>query len=79
MVQTRSETTGILAHTTVELAFDAAERDDTIWKISFDAEDGSRIKLVKRVFKQEMYFQPEYEKQKIVTCWNYEPLLPSIK
>lgn len=47
MIQTRNEEGGLLAHSSVALAFDAAKRDLSIWKISYDNEDGSRTRLVK--------------------------------
>ncbi len=58
-VQTRSEETGLASHDSLDAAFYAAKLDPTIWKISFNAEDGSRIRLVKH--DDDM--------------WIYEPLL----
>jgi len=46
-VQTRSETNGLKFHSTISDALHAAESDSTIWKVSFNAEDGTRIRLVK--------------------------------
>lgn len=46
-VQTRSETNGVKFHTSISAAFKQARRDGTIWKISFNAEDGTRIRLIK--------------------------------
>jgi len=66
MIQTRSETTRILAHTSIELAFDAARRDNTIWKISFDAKDKSRVRLVKEHLGTHKLSR---------ALWIYEPIL----
>lgn len=46
-VQTRSEETGIILHTTTEAALDHAKKDQTVWKISWTNGDGHRIRLVK--------------------------------
>ena len=45
--QTRSEVNGINFHLTLEEAFQRAEVDDSIWKISFNAEDGTRVRLIR--------------------------------
>ena len=45
--QTRSESTGIQNHLTLQDALDTARSDSSIWKISFEIFDGSRIRLVK--------------------------------
>ena len=45
--QTRSESTGLAVHPTLEAALDAAIADESIWKVSFSiAETGERIRLV---------------------------------
>lgn len=46
-IQTRSETTGIRNHLTLQDALAAARDDEIIWKISFEIEDGTRVRLVK--------------------------------
>lgn len=46
-IQTRSETGEINFHKTLQDALDVAANDQTIWKISFEIEDGSRIRLVR--------------------------------
>lgn len=46
MIQTRSEVNGLSEYPLVKDAFNAAKKDGSIWKISFDAEDGSRVRLV---------------------------------
>jgi hypothetical protein len=46
-IQTRSEVTGMQIHKTFEDALQASRDDYTIWKISFELSDGSRIRLVK--------------------------------
>ena len=49
MFQTRSEENGIQTYITLIEALDMARRDNTIWKISFDAFNGERIRLVKTI------------------------------
>lgn len=46
-VQTRSEENGILLFETVREAFEFAEKDESIWKISFTDTDDSRARWVK--------------------------------
>lgn len=43
--QTRSEATGIQYFEHIRRALDAAEKDPTIWKISFSTPNGDRIRL----------------------------------
>jgi len=45
-IQTRSETTGMAYHKTFDAAFKAAEKDKTIWKISWGDGD-NRIRMVR--------------------------------
>lgn len=45
-IQTRSEENGINHHRTVKEAFAAAEKDLTIWKVSFDV-GRERVRLVR--------------------------------
>ena len=47
MIQTRSEENGIDTLETLEKAISEAKRDPSIWKISFNAANGERIRLVK--------------------------------
>jgi len=47
MIQTRSEETGIKWFETVKEAFDKAEKDKTIWKISFSMND-EQVRFVRR-------------------------------
>ena len=47
MVQTRNEVSKILNHDTLEKAFDHTLLDTTVWKISFDAATGERVRLIK--------------------------------
>ena len=47
-VQTRSEKNGLQFHETVNAAFLAAEKDETIWKISFQSESGERVRMIRR-------------------------------
>lgn len=44
-VQIRSETWGITTVPTIREAMRRAKADPTIWKISFDAESGERVRL----------------------------------
>lgn len=46
-IQTRSEHNGISEHKTLQDALALARGDETIWKISFEIEDGTRVRLVK--------------------------------
>jgi hypothetical protein len=46
-IQTRSETTGIQTFLTFQDALIAAQNDESIWKISFEISDGSRIRLIR--------------------------------
>jgi len=46
-VQTRSETGGLKFHQSISAALKHARRDQSVWKISFNAEDGTRIRLVR--------------------------------
>lgn len=39
-VQTRSEQTGLIQHPTLEDAVKRAEQDETVWKISYQTENG---------------------------------------
>jgi hypothetical protein len=45
-VQTRSEETGLKFHKTIREALDYAEKDKTVWKISFSS-GKERVRLVK--------------------------------
>lgn len=47
LFQTRSEEHGIAHWVTLEQALRKAETDLTIWKISFAAPDGSRVRLLR--------------------------------
>lgn len=46
-VQTRSEENGLKFYSTLTDAFRASMLDSTIWKISFNAWDGTRVRLVR--------------------------------
>lgn len=46
MIQTRSDLHGIQEFKTLQDALDAAREDSSIWKISFEIEDGTRIRLI---------------------------------
>ena len=45
--QTRSEDTGLANHLTLQDALQASCDDPTIWKISFEIIDGTRVRLIK--------------------------------
>jgi hypothetical protein len=45
-VQTRSEETGLCQHETLHAAVQAAEKDPTIWKISYQSVEGWKRILV---------------------------------
>lgn len=47
MIQTRSEPNGIQNWPTFLDALNASRDDKTIWKISFEISDGTRIRLVR--------------------------------
>ncbi len=45
-IQTRSEINGIAYHANLLEAMTAVGRDNSIWKISFNAANGERIRLI---------------------------------
>ena len=69
MIQTRSEVNGLSEYPSVAHAFEAAKRDNSIWKISFNAEDGSQVRLVKENLGTNKLSEP---------IWVYESLLESM-
>lgn len=49
-IQTRSETTGLAYFDSLKKAIDAADKDNTIWKISWTiTETNERVRLVKDI------------------------------
>lgn len=58
MIQSRSEETGIKLHKTLNEALQDAKEDKSIWKISFDAIDGSRVRLVRYENPDEWIYSP---------------------
>lgn len=56
--QVRSEETGLNNFATLDEALQAADRDRTIWKISFAAPSGERVRLIKE--NGEWLFRPIY-------------------
>lgn len=44
-IQVRSEETGLGYFNTMEEAFEAAEKDKTIWKVSFNLPSGKRMQF----------------------------------
>lgn len=65
-VQTRNEAGALQVFESLRLAFNHAEQDLSVWKVSFNAEDGSRVRLIRC-----------WDEQQGKTCWSFEPLLPS--
>lgn len=47
-IQTRSEVNGLVFWPTLDEAQAAADKDETIWKISYTGEDGVRVRLVRQ-------------------------------
>lgn len=66
-VQTRSEETGLRHFDNVKAAFDHAEEDETVWKVSFTPPDGVRCRFVR------MMRVTGGEQKK--PLWIFEPLL----
>lgn len=46
-VQTRDETGGLKFHSSLSAALKESRRNPSVWKISFNAEDGTRVRLVR--------------------------------
>jgi len=65
MFQTRSENSGIVQWETLKDAMKAAEKDDSIWKISFSV-GKERVRLV----RQTLYTQTRLP----VVWWVYESI-----
>ena len=47
MVQTRSEETGLANFQTIKEAIEYAARHEHVWKVSFNAQTGERVRLIK--------------------------------
>jgi len=67
-VQTRSEENGLKFFKTVKEAFEEANKDKTVWKISFSVGE-ERVRLVRYMMEN-----PDGQKQ-ISNYWNYEPII----
>jgi hypothetical protein len=65
-IQTRSEETGIEFFDTLEEAMDHAEKDKTVWKISFSL-DGEAVRFVRKIDNKEYV-------GKYTSAWAYEPI-----
>ncbi len=65
-VQTRNEAGALQMFGSLREAFNHAEKDLSVWKVSFNAEDGSRVRLIRC-----------WDEQQGKTCWSFEPLLPT--
>jgi len=48
-IQTSSQTGDIRFYRTLESALTEAQLDTKVWKVSFNAEDGTRIRLVRTI------------------------------
>lgn len=48
-IQTRSSTGEIRFYNSLESALSDAKTDTKVWKVSFNAEDGTRIRLVRTI------------------------------
>ncbi len=59
IIQCRSEEYGLSYYDTFEEAFNAASRDHTIWKMSWDEIGGGRVRMVRRTDN----------------TWEYEPII----
>lgn len=70
-IQTRSEETGLCYYTTLKEAVQKADRDPTVWKISFSIASGERVRLLRRepTFWDRIFFWREAE-----TEWVYSPI-----
>lgn len=66
-IQTRSEENGLHNFDTLKEALDNADQDASVWKISFDGPDGSRVRLVAA--------PAEDEEGNEVSCWVFQALL----
>lgn len=67
--QTRDHYGAIIQHPTVAAAFDAAEKDEDIWKISWTIQEtGERVRFIR------MSERPAYPNEPL---WSYEPM-PSL-
>jgi len=47
-IQTRSEDGALSFFSSLEQAFDYAEKTPEVWKVSFNAEDGTRCRFIRR-------------------------------
>ena len=63
-IQTRSESNGLRDFDTIKEAIAHAQKDKTVWKISFAVASGERVRLVR-------YFDVDTKE----TDWTYEPII----
>lgn len=70
-IQTRSSEHGLCYYTTIREAVEKADRDLTVWKISFAIASGERIRLVRvePTIWDRIFFWREKE-----TEWVYSPI-----
>lgn len=54
-IQTRSEIHGLKQHATLKDAIEHAQKEHTVWKISFSIETGERVRLVKNSYGEFFY------------------------
>lgn len=71
LVQTRSEENGIRDFDTVKEAIAHAKEDETVWKISFLAASGERVRLINTSTGLVDKFLANYN---IKNRWEYEPI-----
>jgi len=70
-VQVRSEETGLRYFRTVAQAFKYAEEDKTVWKVSFEAASGERVRLVRS--------PPRLRAPGESDLWRYEDLMDAVR
>lgn len=73
-IQVRSETNGIHYLASLAKAFQYANIDDSVWKISWTDEEGHRIRLVRKFIHNLADVEEPPE-----TLWKYEPMEDEIK
>jgi len=63
-VQTRDGDGAIIQFKSLEQAFDYADKNENVWKVSFKVEDGSRARFV----RSSIYGGA-------VACWVFDPII----
>lgn len=57
-VQTRSEKNGLQMHDSIKNAIAASMKDDSIWKISFNAQSGERVRMTRENYAAPFIYDP---------------------